>query len=259
MTFERVEIADGRAVLYLGDCLEVLPTLEAGSVDAVVTDPPYPNLKGGLSHMVGGVAPRTQPTITVGMPWGNELGALNDFERIATGGAITFCSWHSIDAVKRELRGEPVGLVTWYKRNTQLSFRNRPHYTCEYAWLVEYGPGIDWHALKTMYDIPGLPAGCFASERVLDDDSLRAAHPTQKPEELMRRLVIAAQERVLDPFMGSGTTGVACIQTGRRFIGIEIEPRYFEIAVKRIEEAALQPRLFDAEPTPQPEQMELLP
>jgi site-specific DNA-methyltransferase (adenine-specific) len=65
-------------------------------------------------------------------------------------------------------------------------------------------------------------------------------------------------ETILDPFMGSGTTGVACVKLGRRFIGIEIEPRYFEIACKRIEAATKQPDLFIEQPKPQAQQLEMI-
>ena len=71
-------------------------------------------------------------------------------------------------------------------------------------------------------------------------------HPTQKPLALIKELILSCTlegDTVLDPFMGSGTTGVACVQTGRNFIGIEIDPAYFAIAEKRIAEAQLQPRL----------------
>ena len=74
----------------------------------------------------------------------------------------------------------------------------------------------------------------------------RTEHPTQKPLEIIRTWVENSCPEggiVLDPFMGSGTTGVACVQTGRNFIGIEIEPKYFEIAEKRIAEAQLQMRM----------------
>jgi site-specific DNA-methyltransferase (adenine-specific) len=76
-------------------------------------------------------------------------------------------------------------------------------------------------------------------------------HPTQKPLPLMQWCLgfLPDAETILDPFAGSGTTGVACVNLGRKFIGIEIEPRYFDIACRRIEEAYRQPRLF-AEPRP---------
>ena len=83
-------------------------------------------------------------------------------------------------------------------------------------------------------------------------------HPTQKPVRVMEWCLgfLPDAETILDPFMGSGTTGVACANLGRKFIGIEIEPKYFDIACKRIETAYLQPRLFD-EPPPQPKPQEL--
>lgn len=226
--------------LILGDCLEVMKTLPDKSVDAVITDPPYPGLKDGLKSLTGKVAPQINATITVGTPWGNELEVLRGFQRVAKCGAIVFCSWHSVGKVRELLGGEAVGLVTWYKRNSQPSFRNRPHYSCEYAWLIEYGPGMNWKPIETFYDIPGLPAGCFASERILQNGTKRAAHPTQKPLELMQVLIESSPATVLDPFMGSGTTGVACVQTGRDFIGIEIDPGYFAIAEKRIKDAQAQ-------------------
>jgi len=78
----------------------------------------------------------------------------------------------------------------------------------------------------------------------------RVGHPTQKPLALMKWCIEQAgnPETILDPFMGSGTTGVAAIQMGRKFIGIEREPKYFEIACKRIEQAVAQPQLFEPEP-----------
>jgi site-specific DNA-methyltransferase (adenine-specific) len=76
-------------------------------------------------------------------------------------------------------------------------------------------------------------------------------HPTQKPVGLMRRCIEALEGRIiLDPFMGSGTTGVAAVKLGRKFIGIEIEPKYFDIACRRISEALKQPDMFIEKPKP---------
>jgi len=79
-----------------------------------------------------------------------------------------------------------------------------------------------------------------------------AAHPSQKPVELMRWSIemIGPAETILDPFMGSGTTGVAAVKLGRKFIGIEIEPKYFDIACRRISEALKQPDFFVEPPAP---------
>jgi site-specific DNA-methyltransferase (adenine-specific)/modification methylase len=84
-------------------------------------------------------------------------------------------------------------------------------------------------------------------------------HPTQKPIAVMEWCLsfLPDCQTILDPFMGSGTTGVACAKLGRKFIGIEIEPRYFDIACKRIEDAYKQPDLF-IEPPKKPEQLGIL-
>jgi DNA modification methylase len=85
-------------------------------------------------------------------------------------------------------------------------------------------------------------------------------HPTQKPVALMRWCIakLSKAETILDPFMGSGTTGVACVKLGRRFIGIEREPKYFDIACRRIAEAYKQPDLFIPSPSPKPIQEALI-
>lgn len=90
--------------------------------------------------------------------------------------------------------------------------------------------------------------------------SYEKQHPTQKPVELMKWCIgfLPENHTILDPFMGSGTTGVACVNLGRKFIGIEIEPKYFDIACRRIAEAYKQPRLFDEPKPKEPEQPSML-
>ena len=101
-------------------------------------------------------------------------------------------------------------------------------------------------------------AGSMAATEYSSDAYAASAHPFQKPIALMEWCLSFLPDAriILDPFMGSGTTGVACAKMGRKFIGIEIEPRYFDIACRRIEEAYRQPRLF-AEPAPKPQQLSL--
>jgi DNA modification methylase len=229
--------------LFLGDCLEILPTLEAGSVDAVITDPPYLDLLGGISISGNGVAERIEESISVGNLWNANLDWCRDAWRIARFGVMVFTSHHAIDKIKQAFpKNTAVGLVVWYKRNAPPSQNNVPHFNSEFIWLFKKAPGLIWHNLETFYDIPIVQAGCFAKERILQDNSGKAAHPTQKPELLMRQLIQSTHpgDLILDPFMGSGTTGVAAVQLGRRFIGIEIDPGYFEIATKRIKQAQQQ-------------------
>lgn len=217
----------GECTLYLGDCLEILPTL--GKVDAVVTDPPY-----GLGDKWQGGAAATKAR------W-----KLND------GGAAM--GWDA--AVSSAI---PVAVsiaeqsIIWGGNYYDLPPRR--------GWLIwdkivrEFTSGhveMAWTALDQPTRAFNYSHGALATEG--------KEHPTQKPLPLMQWCLgfLADAETILDPFMGSGTTGVACVNLGRKFIGIEIEPRYFDIACRRIEEAYRQPRLF-AEPRAKPVQEAML-
>ena len=238
--------------LYLGDCLTVLPTLETGSIDAVITDPPYPNLKGNavISGM-GGVAPSHNLYKTVGEPWSVSIRWMREAWRVTRFGMMVFCSHHNIALFRNELAEiNSPGLIVWYKRNSTPPVQNVPWYETEYIWLFKKEPGLIWKNLRTFYDIAKLQAGCMATERILNRNG-STAHPTQKPELLIRQLLKATRpgDLILDPFLGSGTTGVAAVQLGRRFIGIEIDEGYFKIAKSRIEKAQQQLLLFPNEPS----------
>lgn len=225
--------------LYLGDNRVILPRLESASVCAFVTDPPYVGLKGGVKHSLGGVAKRNQATETVAEPWGNDLTALAECKRIATAGAIVFCSWQRIGDIPPIVGGESVGLLTWYKRNSPLPVRNRPHYQTEHAWLISFGgDGINWKRIRTCYDIPGLVAGCMATERFVDATGA-AVHKTQKPVALMTPIVSACTGAICDPYAGTGTTLLAAKQSGLRAIGIEQNERYCEMAANRLKQGVL--------------------
>jgi DNA modification methylase len=237
--------ADEPVVLIQGDCLDVLRQLPDGCVDAVVTDPPYEGMKGGTVIDHPGVAERRKTSRTVGAELGNAA-ALSECRRLCRRGAIVFCSYHWVERCLEMTGGKRRGLVSWFKRNSPYSVNNSPWFQTEYAWAVQYGPGIDWRNLRTHIDAPMLQAGCMADERICDDG--KASHPAQKPLQVMRALLCPGMDVVLDPYMGTGTTGVACVQTGRRFIGVEIDPGYFAIAQRRINEALGVGGLFQSKP-----------
>jgi len=219
----------GDATLYCGDCLDILPTLPR--VDAVVTDPPY-----GLGDKWQG------------------------------GGGGKRSSWNFDPAEARSWDGKTaqgaealVGLadttVIWGGNYYAL-----PPSRC---WLVwDKGQPDTWTTgqCELAWTNIDRPVRAFRMCQAVAHDEMRPkTHPTQKPVSLLAWCLkwIPDAETILDPFMGSGTTGVACAKLGRRFIGIEIEPKYFEIACRRIEEAYKQPRLFD-EPKAKPVQTNLL-
>jgi DNA modification methylase len=202
----------GDATLYLGDCREILPTL--GRVDAVVTDPPYGIAdvwtKGGQRHGWQ----RANQQMALRNSWDNERPSKELFD------------------VLLEQSGE---VVIWGGNYFDL-----PPSRC---WLV-------WNKPERNFSLAEAELAWTnrnAVVRVLDfrrSDSDRE-HPTQKPVEVMRWSINPLRAKtILDPFMGSGTTGVAALRLGRKFIGIEREPAYFEIAVRRITAAHNEPELF---------------
>lgn len=224
----------GRARLYLGDCREVLPTL--GRVDAVVTDPPY-GMKwdGKVSVGKGGHGKAGARAKHYGVTILGDDEPFDPSPFVAFPKVVLFGSNHFASRL-------PVGTtLIWVKRKDGGfgSFLS----DAEVAWM-KGGHGVY----------------CFRDTSLMAE-TLDRAHPTQKPVPLMRWCLeqIGPAQTILDPFMGSGTTGVAAVQMGRDFIGIEREPKYFDIACRRIEEAQKQADLFiEQPPVPKPVQGGLL-
>jgi hypothetical protein len=216
------KVTIGDAELWLGDCLEVLPTL--GRVDAVVTDPPYGIGRDGQKRTTGGNGGRKEYAFKgwdASRPEAPIFAAMLDMadEAVIWGGN------YFADLLP------PKG-----------------------KWLVwDKGQRINQSDGELAYTTLDGALRIFTQNRValLVEG---AQHPTQKPLEVMRWSILQLPDAktICDPFMGSGTTGVAALQLGRKFIGIELDPGYFDIACRRIEEAWRQPRLFD-EPKAKPE------
>lgn len=216
----------GRATLYLGDCAEILPTL--GRVDAVVTDIPYGEVNrasGGLRNLDKGAADVAD----------FDLAAL--IASLALGHSVyVFCGIEQVSTIRAMLvaRGYLTRSCVWEKTNPSPM-------NGEKFWLSSLEHCVFARAAKA----PFFEHCASAVWRCPTENGQE--HPTQKPVKLMRRLIRASTTTdcvVLDPFMGSGTTGVAAVQMGRDFIGIEREPKYFDIACKRIEDAQQQTDMF---------------
>lgn len=221
----KVEI--GNATLYLGDCLEVLPLID--KVDAVITDPPY-----GMNFQSN---------------YRNEkhLKIANDESAEVAIQVINWClqnTNHSIYAFGRWDNiydyPKPKSLITWVKNNWSMGDLHHEH-----ARQTEVA---FFYAMKEHFFPKQRPTDVIEYPRTNNE-----FHPTEKPVGLMCKFVEWTSGTILDPFMGSGTTGVAAIQMGRKFIGIEREQKYFDIACKRIEQAVSQPQLFAHE---QPKQIQ---
>lgn len=259
MTYRRKEVI-GEATLYLGDCLEILPTL--GPVEAVVTDPPYSVSLAGTSGSFTRL---------------NRKGtrSLNFFEGDTDWPAMTA---KVVERVAAAVRLSPLSVYCWCGHR-QFGPLNEMLEAVGYStrFLVwnkkcpaPAPPRSGWQSGAELC-LYGYKSGRqFADgqfKNVLTADSYRFGqpgkvdHPTQKPLGVIEPLLLVSTlpgASVLDPFMGSGTTGVACAKMGRRFIGIEIDEGYFEIACRRIREAYAQPDMLIEAARPAPKQETLL-
>jgi site-specific DNA-methyltransferase (adenine-specific) len=199
-----MKVEIGNATLYLGDCAEILPTL--GQFDAVVTDPPY-----GIGISKNPVRQKHEK-----MDWDNStpsVDLINLLLKSGTNAIIWGGNYFNLPPSQ--------GFFIWDKlqpENFSLA-------------MVE----MAWTNIKT-------PAKMFRQSVT----SYIKEHPTQKPVNLMEWCISYCKdtETVFDPFMGSGTTGVACVNLKKQFVGIEREEKYFDIACKRIEDSQRQQHLF---------------
>ena len=199
----------GRATLYLGDCRDILPTL--GKVDAVVTDPPY------------GIGTGKAPVGKDGLVWGVQewdKATVPDIVPLLLAAGETVVIWggnyYPLPPTRCWLAWDKCQPDAWY---------STAHF--ELAWT-----NLDKNARR------------WRMSQVAAYGKMDKEHPSQKPLELMKWCIEKTSGTVLDPFMGTGTTGVAAVKLGRKFIGIEIEPKYFDIACRRLEQAMAQPDLF---------------
>jgi len=217
----------GNAELYLGDCRDILPTLP--KVDAVITDPPY-----GILNLAGeGSTPAVRKSP-------RQMGSGKLKGRILNTSSV---EWDVAPdpAVFDALRANSNWQIFWGGNYFALPpARGMLVWDKEQPWENFSQVEIAWTNLSR-------PAALFRESATRGTPG--KAHPTQKPLSLMRWCVAMVDAlTVLDPYMGSGTTGVAAVQMGRRFIGIEREPKYFEIAVRRIEDAQRMTDMFAHEP-----------
>ena len=221
----------GDCTLYLGDCREIVASL--GVIEAVVSDPPY-GMEFRSNHRT--VRPKfhaiANDQSTDALIWTCGLDAAHS--------KYVFCRWDNLVDVPK-----PRSLVTWIKNNWSMGDLTGEHARQTEVALFYPGP--------EHYFPAGRPSDVIQAPRTGNE-----WHPTEKPVQLMWHVARWTSGTILDPFMGSGTTGVACVKLGRKFIGIEIEPKYFDIACRRIEAAYAQPDLFVAPPQPKPEQLNLL-
>ena len=228
----------GDCRLILGDCREVLPGIK--QADAVVTDPPYllSDSGPGGSHF-GMSLSKFDSTDYKSIVNGFDIDVLfTELSNICKPfNMFCFCSNRQISSIMahHEKMGRATTLLVWHKTNAA------PFANGVWRGDIEYVV----HARGKGAVFVG---GAVEKKKVFEHPIVQdSSHPTVKPIAIVQRYVSVCSnigQTILDPFMGSGTTGVACVNLGRKFIGIEREPKYFDIACRRIEQACSQPRLF---------------
>ena len=231
MSEPRKEVLSDTVTLWLGDCRDVLPLI--GRVDAVVTDPPY-----GIDGGSGGDA--------------------RDFNK----GKYSLSGWADTEAYIEEVCAPAIEMVISQSSRSAVT----PGIRCLHLYPRARDIGCFWTPASMTHGPWGFTTfqpilyygkdfragkGALPSGRVLTEAAEKNGHPCPKPLASWGWLVDKVSqlfEIVCDPFMGSGTTGVACVNLGRKFIGIEREPKYYDIARRRISEALSSPRLPFDEP-----------
>ena len=206
----------GRATLYLGDAREIVPGLQ---FESVVSDPPY-GMGFQSNHRIEQHARIANDDTEELLLWACSLQPKHS--------SYLFCRWDNLFSVPK-----PKSLITWVKNNWSMGDLNHEHARQTEVALFYPGPDHDFPHRR--------PTDVIRAPRTDNE-----YHPTEKPVQLMRAFIDWTRGVVLDPFMGSGSTGCAAVAMGRDFIGIEIDPVHFATACKRIEEAQRQGDMFIA-------------
>lgn len=253
MSVLRTEII-GDATLLLGNCQDILAEL---TVDHVISDPPYEDELHAAVGKINRIRNDGRRTVD-DLNFGGVNAARGDIARqcveTSTGWVILFTLAEGVRAWRDDLQAAGAKWDTtcfWIKPDSSPRFNGQgPARGAECFVTCWAGTGYRrWNAGGKR----GIYTHCVNTGR-------QGEHPTEKPVPLMAEIVAdftRPGELICDPFMGSGTTGVACAKAGRRFVGIEQNERWFDLSCRRIEEAYRQPRLFE-EPPPKPVQPSLL-
>ena len=211
--------------LINGDCLEEMKNIKDGSIDCILTDPPY-----GMSYVSNYRKNKYSPIIgDSNLTWLDEFVNVSYKVLKENRGIFVFCSWHNVDVFKKaiEKKFKIKNILVWEKNNTGMG-------DLKGAFAAKYELCI--FATKGRVILKGKREPDIIKFKRTNNK----LHPTQKPIDMLEYLLSKSTDDksiVLDCFMGSGSTGVAAVNTNRNFIGIELDKNYFEIAQQRIKEA----------------------
>jgi len=229
--------------LICADCRDVLPLLETGSVDLVLTDPPWIARKDKITRRSKGVAAVIEPSRGIG------YGTIGEFDAtvLAASFALTqhdmlvICGYKELGQVIETLK--PIrGVFIWHKPNGGISVAYPSPLDVAYiVWGAHKSKLTGFQHWKSgVFSVPVPTAGCISTgERFTVCKNGPALHPSQGPVHLYHELLRPTDGPVFDPYGGTGTTGRACKDLGRRCIMVEIEEKYCDIAARRLEQGVL--------------------
>ncbi len=222
-----------------GDCLELMKNIPDKSIDLIVTDPPYliENTKaGGKSKLAKSIQNMNDEIENNNLTRGFDIIVLDEFVRVMKNiNLYVWCNHKQIpmyiDYFVNKLNCS-FDILIWNKTNAMPLFNNKYLTDKEYCLYFRKGGYCNpsnYEQAKTVFYQP-----------INSKDKKQYGHPTIKPLNIIKNLILNSSyegDIILDPFMGSGTTPVACVETNRHYIGFELEPKYFDIACKRLDEA----------------------
>lgn len=248
------EVIIGDCRLLLGDSSKIIPLLD--EVDAVITDPPYEAEAHTLQRRaMRGKKLKNEPLPFSAITEDQRLFFGESIPKICKGWIVLFCQ---IEAVVKWKDSIENGGAKYKRACIWVKPDGMPQFSGD-------RPGMGYETIVTLWSGKGRSVwngggrnGVFTFNK--QESQGKAPHPTTKPMLLMKTLVSLFSnqgETVLDAYMGSGSTGVACAKSGRKFIGIEVNDEYFDIACNRIKNAYAQPDLFIGQNIKYPEQQKM--
>ena len=229
--------------LYNGDCLELLKNIPDKSIDLIVTDPPYLHVKGGMKSKIFNTGTWSAQSYTNTKM--NDFGE-NEIFRFLNGAdkkckktnMFVFCSKLQLQYYFKWIyeNKKKYDLLIWDKQKKGM--KSTKFFTSDIDYVIRiYESG---GALNKILSVNSEKADSSFYTKIQSYPQPKGEHETMKPIELLEKYILLSSNKndvVLDPFMGSGSTGVACVNTGRNFIGIELNEQYFNIATERINKA----------------------
>ena len=220
--------------LFCKDCLEVIKGIEDESIDLIITDPPYKIVKGGCTNKAVKYSGTSHDELKNGTLFNKNEINFNDwipklYDKIKDGGHVyIMCNdrnMREVLNVSHESKFKLLNILTWKKTKHN---PNRYYLkNSEFIIMLRKGKAVNINNMGTyqVLEVPNVD---------------KKTHPSEKPVDLMKILVENSSKLndvVFDPFMGTGSVGVACMNANRKFIGVELDEKYFEIAKQRIEDS----------------------